>query len=193
MNNSWISDVLHALKGWQIKKILVVFICIYPILAAMYFTDELKLMLTNTESNVKVANVSNLVQSTNMLKDKMRAASISVYLYQPTGDKKTSLQRICYASDERRIFADLEKIEVVAHSDIIKSFKATNIIAVYPTSTYDISTLLTAYDVKAAYVIAIRNDLGSIKAEAILTFDRILTIEEQEIMSSNISLINLSI
>lgn len=193
MNFQWVSDVLNALKGWQIKKIVVVFICLYPIFAAIYFKEELKLMLIHVDSNVKVSDINSLVQNSHIIRERFKASSISIYLYQPAGEKKTTKERICYASDERRIFSELSKMDIVSHSDVLNSMRTKDIIEIDSKNGFVFSKLISAYGIEVAYIVPIRNEYGSIVAEVLISFDKKLDESTKIKLINAVELIKLSI
>ena len=170
MNVSWLTDILTSIKDMSIKKIIVVFICIYPLFASFYFKDELKLMFVSSDIKVEVSNVNKLVQTTHNIKDKFKATSVLVFLYQPSGDVKKYKERICFSGDSRNVFFELTKEDLIRHPKLLNDVNHNDYVLVNSVSNHTLSKLMSVYNV-VAYIIPIRNDYGLITAEVMVVFD----------------------
>lgn len=186
-----IVDILKVLKDMSIKKIIVVFVCIYPIFTSIYFKDELKLMFTNTSTEVKVEDITGVIEQTLRIRDKYNCATVSVWLYQPDGDSKEYKERISYTGDQRNVFFELTEIKLLQHPKILFGLRNNKYIKVSKGNHYELSKLVKAYNVKEAYVIPIKNDFGLIIAELLLAFDEELSDEEINNIINSMEMIRL--
>jgi len=179
MNVGFVTDILNGVKDMPIKKIIVVFICIYPIFTAIYFKDELKLMFdNNVEEKVVVRDVNNLVQKTHELKDRFDASAVSVYVYQPRGDEKSYKERVSYSGNSDNVFIDLKTMNLIHYPKLLKSLNNNTYIKVTKDSEYGISKLLSAYNMGVMYIVPIRNDYGLLIAEVMFVFENDISNEE---------------
>lgn len=193
MNFSIITDIINGVKEMPIKKIIVVFICIYPIFTAIYFKDELTLMFDyNVEKRVEVRDVDNLVKKTHELKDRFNASAVLVFIYQPKGDEKSYKERVCYSGDSRLIFSDLNKMRLIHYPKLLNDLNKNTYIKVTKMSDYKLSKLLFAYDTDVLYVIPIKNDYGLLIAEVMVVFDNELSNENLNDLINYVELIRIS-
>lgn len=190
-----IKDVLGVIKEMSIKKIIVVFICAYPIFTAIYFKDELKLMFTNNEQvvRVEVDDVKSIIEQTHKIKDIFNSASVSVWIYQPKGDEKAYKERVCYAGDSRNLFYELKEVKLIHHSKILNPLNNNTYIKVTKESDYALAKLLHAYNVDVLYLIPIKNDYGLLVAELMVVFDKEINNDELKSLINSAELIRLSI
>lgn len=172
-------DILNSVKEMSIKKIIVVFICIYPIFTAIYFKDELKLMFdSKIDEKIEVRDVNNLVQKTHKLKDRFDATAVLVFIYQPSGDEKAYKERVCYSGDSRNVFYDLTEMKLIHYPKLLKELKNNTYVKIDKESNHGLSRLISAYDVNVSYIIPITNDYGLLVAEVMVVFDNEISNEK---------------
>lgn len=172
MNLSIITDILDGIKGMTIRKMIVFFICIYPIFTAIYFKDEIKLILGNSvEEKVIVRDVNDLVKKTHELKDRFDATAVLVFIYQPKGDEKLYKERVCYSGDSRNVFYDLTEMRLIHYPKLLGDLNNNTYVKITQSSNHGMSKLLSAYNVGVTYIVPIKNDYGLLTAEVMVVFD----------------------
>ncbi len=166
-----IVELIKTLKDISIKKIMVIFICIYPLFTVVYFKNELMLMFKPSVEMVELENVGDIIRETNNLKDNFRASFVSVWLYQPSGHNKFFKERISYSGDSRNLMYDLSKVQLIHHPSLLNALRNNKYVRIFDDSSFELSKLVNAYDINVIYVIPLKNDYGLITSEIMIGLD----------------------
>ncbi|BAV39313.1 hypothetical protein BPT24_188 [Tenacibaculum phage pT24] len=191
MNFNWIIESLKAVKEISIKKMIILFICIYPLFTVVYFKDELSMLFKKNVSIVEVRELNKVIRLTNNLKDEYNTSFVSVWVYQPSGDEKLYKERVSYSGDYRNKFIDLEKVNLIQHPNLLNSLRNNKYIKVDKNSSFELSKLVSAYEVGVLYIIPIKNEYGLLVAEVMVAFDKELNQDKIEKLINSTELIRI--
>lgn len=170
---NWIVEFFKTVKDMTIKKIIIVFICIYPLFGVVYFKNELSLMFSQTKDLIVIENPTKIIIEANKIKDNFKASVVSIWIYQPSGDKKAFKERIHYTGDSRNLFFNLDRVELIHHPQLLSSLTNNKYVKVSSKSKYELSKLVDAYDgIEVIYVIPLKNAYGLIFSEIVVAFDK---------------------
>ena len=183
-----INSLISRLNRTPVKRIIIYVIVIYPLFFGFYYKDEILMALSNDDKReVIIKYLDRANKRCFDLREKWRAESVMLYIYQPEGIQKTEKERISISTGSK--YKPLEQndvIQLVSRTKVIEDLRENDYAKITPQSGHALSSILFSYDLEVAYIVPIKDrNSNAIIGEVIYVFQRDEGIEVIELIQSS--------
>lgn len=150
-------SLIRVLNTTSLKRVVVYFVLLYPLVFIYLNRDELKVFLrNNTTTSVVIKDLSVAQERCYSLRQKYNAESVLLYAYQPIGHDKTYKERLVFSTNNYMPLENMRIINLFSKTRIIEALRKNGYAIINADSNHSESSIIKAFNLKEAVVIPIK-------------------------------------
>lgn len=150
--------LIEKLNSTSIKRLIIYAMLVYPIAIMYFYSDEVKLLLSSSDSVIEIQNIANVQQNCFRLREKYSAETVQLYVYQPSGKNKTYKELTVFSTTQAYTpLASTKIIQLVSRTRVIEEMKTEGYSLVTSKSGHHESSIVSSYGMTRLLIVPVKD------------------------------------